>query len=178
MVQSVLQFGHCTTPEEGVPTVGRFLRQLQLPQALPIQSEPQPVSTGTVCAVQCIRCVLSVCSTHLHAFTHAHTHTHIHHMSEHTAPITCPQGKYVHAVLINRHHPHMLLCSCMHAQRTHTLTRKLNISLVIIYHHTINIHAQLHAHGHTDTRHKRTHGHTQNICTASDCLDLTVVRNI
>ena len=127
-----------------------------------------------------VRCnasgVFSGCAAH--TCMHSHTRTHTHHMPEQTAPITCPQGKYVHAVLTNRHHPHMLLCFCMHAQRTHTLTRKLNISLVIIYHHTINIHAQLHAHGHTDTRHKRTHGHTQNICTASDCLDLTVVRNI
>ena len=134
MVQSVLQFGHCTAPEEGGATVKRFCHQV--PQALSIQSEPQPVSAGTVCicAVQCIRCVLKVCSTCMHSHTHTHTHTtclNIPHLL-----ITFPQGKYVHAVLTNRHHPHMLLCSCMHAPHT-----KHNIPIAHIYHHTINIHA-------------------------------------
>ena len=39
--------------------------------------------------------VFSGCAAH----TCMHSHTHKHHMSEHSAPITCPEGKYVHAVL-------------------------------------------------------------------------------
>ena len=118
--------------------------------------------------------VFSVCAAH----ACIHTRTHKHHMSEHTAPITCPQSKYVHAVLTNRHHPHMLLCSCMHAQRTHTHSHANSIFLLSSF--TTIPSTYMHNCMHMDTQTQDTNAHmdTQNICTASDCLDLTVVRNI
>ena len=177
MVQSVLQFGHCTTPEEGTSTVAKFWHRL--PQALPIQYQPQPVSAGTGCEVQCIRCVLRVCSTHLHAFTRAHTHTH--HMPEYTALITCPQGKYVHAVLTNRHHPHILLCSCMHAPQTQTYTQTYANTILHLHSCTAIPLTYMHNHMHMGTQTRidtNTHEHTQNRCTASDCLDGAVIRII
>ena len=120
--------------------------------------------------------VFSVCAAHTCMHSHTHTRTHTHHMSEHTAPITCPQGKYVHAVLTNRHHPHMLLCSCMHAQRTHTHAN----SIFLLSSFTTIPSTYMHNYMHMDTQTQDTNAHmdTQNICTASDCLDLTVVRNI
>ena len=122
--------------------------------------------------------VFSGCAAH----TCMHSHTHTHHMPEHTAPITCPQGKYVHAVLTNRHHPHMLLCSCMHAphtkhKRTHT---HLHANTIFLLHSFTAIPSTyMHNYMHMDTQthiiDRSTHVHTQNTCTASDYLDVEVI---
>ena len=113
--------------------------------------------------------VFSGCAAHTCMHSHMHTRTHTHHMSEHTAPITCPQGKYVHAVLTNRHHPHMLLCSCMHAQhtkhkRTHTHSHANTIFL--LYSFTTIPSTYMHNPMHMDTQTRvdtNTHMYTHKI---------------
>ena len=99
--------------------------------------------------------VFSGCAAH--TCMHSHTRTHTHHMPEQTAPITCPQGKYVHAVLTNRHHPHMLLCSCMHAQRTHTHSHANSIFLLSSY--TTIPSTYMHNYMHMDTQTQDTNAH-------------------
>ena len=81
LVQGVLQCGHCTAPAEGGSTAERLWHQL--PTVMSVQSQPQPVSAGTGCGLQCIRCVLRVYNTlaYLHSCSHTHTthtHTHLH----------------------------------------------------------------------------------------------------
>ena len=67
-------------------------------------------------------------NTHTHTQTHTHTcgstrmRIHKHHTLDHTTSITCPEGKYVHAVLANQHQSHMLLSSCIIACTTHKCT--------------------------------------------------------
>ena len=125
--------------------------------------------------------VFSWCAAH--TCMHSHTHTHKHHMPEQTTPIKCPQGKYVHAVLTNRHHPHMLLCSCDHAPHTkHKRTRRHSHTNTIFLLHSFtaipSTYMYMHNHMHMDTQthtDRSTHVHTQNTCTASDCLDVAVI---
>ena len=123
-----------------------------------------------------------VCSQDVqHTLACIHTRTHKHHMPEHTTPITCSQGKYVHAILTNRHHPHMLLCSCMHAPHTkHKRTRTHSHANTIILLHSFTTipSTYMHNHMHMDTQKRvdtSTHVHTQNTCTSSDCLDVAVI---
>ena len=111
--------------------------------------------------------VFSGCAAH----TCMHSHTHTHHMPEHTTPITCPQGKYVHAVLTNRHHPHMLLCSCMHAQHTkhkHTRTHSHANTIFLLDSFIAIPSTYMHNHMHTDTQtciDTNTHMYTHTIHT-------------
>ena len=98
-----------------------------------------------------------------------HTRTHKHHIPEHTTPITCPQGKYVDTVLTNRHHPHMLLCSCMHAPHTkHKCTRTHSHTNTIFLLHLFTAipSTYMHNHMHMDTQTRintNTHMYTQKI---------------
>ena len=110
-----------------------------------------------------VRCdasgVFSGCAAH----ECIHTRTHKHHIPEHTTPITWPQGKYVHAVLTNRHHPHMLLCSCMHVQHTkhkHTPTHSHTNSIFLLHSFTAIPSTYMHNRMHMDTN---THMYTHKI---------------
>ena len=106
LVQGGLQCGHCTAPAEGGSKSGRLLPSVmsghQLPTVVCVHPKQKPVSAGIGCDMWCDRCVLSVCTTHLHLYTfmYIHTYTNTTHLYISTTPITCPQGKYVHAVLI------------------------------------------------------------------------------
>ena len=113
--------------------------------------------------------VFSGCAAHTCMHSHTHTHTHTHHMPEQTTPIKCPQGKYVHAVLTNRHHPHMLLCSCMHAPHTkHKRTRTHSHANTIFLLHSFTTipSTYMHNHMHMDTQTRigtNTHMYTHKI---------------
>ena len=91
--------------------------------------------------------VVSGCATHLHTYTHSHTRAriHKHHTLDHTTPITCPQGKYVLAVLTNQHQSHMLLSSCIIACTAQKHSNEHTQSSPIGHLRT-NTHMQSHAH--------------------------------
>ena len=120
--------------------------------------------------------VFSGCAAH--TCMHSHTHTRTTCLNR---PHLSSAHKYVHAVLTSRHHPHMLLCSCMHAPHTkHKRTRTHSHANTIFLLHSFTVIPStcMHNHMHMDTQthiDRSTHVHTQNTCTASDCLDVTVI---
>ena len=105
-----------------------------------------PVSaTANLCRNCLWRARQQVCSQGVQlTLAYVYIHMNIPHL-----PITCPQGKYMHAVLTNQHQSHMLLSSCIIACTSQKHSSEHSQSSPI-HHLSINKHMQSCTHTQTD----------------------------